>query len=153
MKNENLKSDEAQDALDSISKMKSAGFRRAIPPRWHGAGMSIIIAIGFALYAMKDPGNTPAMFIVLGVVFFAAFSREKNGVLGKELPDTKLGMWALAGVCVFLLTLFFGGIIVRRTYDIAWVPLLTGFVAGATIFFLSESERRYYQKRATGGES
>jgi hypothetical protein len=151
MTNQNLKSDEAQVALDSIEKMKSAGFRRALPPRWYGAGLSLIVAIGFALYAMEDPGNTPALFIVLGVALFVGFSREKIGVFGRELPDTTTGMLALAGVCVFLFALFFGGIVVRRAYDIAWVPLVTGFVAGATIFILSESERRYYLMRAAGG--
>jgi hypothetical protein len=112
--------------------------------------MALIVAIGFALYAMKDPGNTPPLFIILGLVLLIGASREKAGVLGKELPDTKIGIWALAGICLFLLVLFFGGIVIRRAYDIAWVPLVTGSIAGATIFLLGESERRYYQVKAAG---
>ncbi len=151
MTDQNLKPDEAQVALDSIETMKSAGFRRAVPPRWLGAGLSLLIAIAFALYAMKDPGNTPALFITFGVVFFVGFGRGTTGVLERELPDTRTGMWALAGVCIFLFALFFGGIWVRRAYDIAWAPLVTGLIAGTTIFILSESERRYYLMRAAGG--
>ncbi len=151
MTDRNLKSHEAQDALDSIESMNRAGFRRAVPPRWYGIGLSLIIAIGFALFALEDPGNTPALFIVLGMVLFIGASRERIGAFGRDLPDTKTGMWAFVGVCVFLLALFFGGIIVRRAYDIAWVPLLTGFVAGTTVFLLSESERRYYLMRAGNG--
>jgi di/tricarboxylate transporter len=90
------------------------------------------------------------LFIVLGLALFIAAGREKIGASGKELPDTKTGIWALLGIGVFLLALFFGGIIVRRAYDIAWVPLVTGFIAGAAIFLLSESERRYYQLKASG---
>ena len=150
MTKQNLKPDEAQVALDAIEESQRAAFRHAVPPRWYGAGLALIVGIGFALYAMEEPGNTPGLFIVLGLVLFIGASREKLGVFGKELPDTKTGMWALAGVCVFLLALFFGGIMARRAYDIAWVPLVTGFVAGTTIFLLSESARRYYLGRAAG---
>ena len=150
MTDKDIKPDEAQVALNSIEEMQRAGFGRASPPRWFGVGLSIIVAIGFALYAMEDPGNTPALFLVLGMVLFIGASREKIGAFGKELPDTKTGMWALAGICLFLLALFFGGIVIRRAYDIAWVPLVTGSIAGATIFLLGESERRYYRMRAAG---
>jgi len=147
----NIKSDEAQDALDSVEKLKSSGFRRAIPLRWYGVGISIIVAVGFALYALEDPGNSPALFIVLGIALFMGFSRERLNVVGKELPDTKAGIWALVGISAFLFALFFGGIIVRRAYDIAWAPLVTGLIAGITIFLLSESERRFYLKKADEG--
>lgn len=153
MTGKNIKSDEAQDALDSVGKLTSSGFRRAIPPRWYGVGISLIVAIGFALYALEDAGNTPALFIVLGIALFVGFSRERINVFGKELPDTKTGIWALAGICVFLFSLFFGGIFVRRAYDIAWVPLVTGLIAGITIYLLSESERRFYLRKADDGES
>jgi len=151
MVDKNIKSDEAQDALDSIEKMKNSGFRRAAPPRWYAVGMSVIVAIGFALYALESPGNTPALFVVLGIALFVGFSREKLGAFGKELPDTKVGVWALAGICAFLFALFFGGIFIRRAYDISWVPLVTGLIAGITIYLLSESERRYYLAKTNDG--
>lgn len=151
MTGKNIKSDEAQDALDSVEKLKRSGFRRAIPPRWYGVGISLIVAVGFALYALEDPGNSPALFIVLGIALFMGFSRERLNVSGKELPDTKAGIWALVGISAFLFALFFGGILVRRAYDIAWAPLVTGLIAGITIFLLSESERRFYLKKADEG--
>lgn len=151
MTGKNIKLDEAQDALDSVEKAKSAGFRRAMPPRWYGVGISLIVAVGFALYSLEDPGNSPALFIVLGMALFVGFSRERIDVFAKELPNTKPGIWALVGVSAFLFALFFGGIIVRRAYDAAWVPVVTGLIAGITIFFLSESERRFYVKKGDGG--
>lgn len=131
--------------------MTKAGFRRAVPPRWFGIGLSLIVAIGFALYAMDDPGNIPALCIVLGMALFIGASREKLAVLEQDLPGTKTGIWTLVAVCVFLLALFSGGILVKRAYDITWAPLATGFVAGLTIFILSESERRYYLMKAADG--
>ena len=142
-----IRPDEAQNALDSVDKMQSAGFRRARPPRWYGAGISLIVAVGFALYALEDPGSLPGLFIALGIAIFAGISRQKIGAFGRQFPDTKVGIWALVGICAFMITLFFGGIYVRRAYDLAWVPLLTGLIAGLSIFLLSESERRYYIAR------
>lgn len=40
---------------------------------------------------------------------------------------------------------------VRRAYDFVWVPIVTGLIAGITIFLLAESERRYYIKKADEG--
>ena len=145
-------SDEAKNALDSVDKMQSAGFRRALPPRWYGVGISLIVAVGFALYAQNDPGSFPGVFIAVGIALFVGISREKSGgAIGKELPDTSTGKWALAGVCVFLVALFFGGIFIRRSYDLFWVPLVTGLIAGITIYLLSYSERRYYLARGDDG--
>lgn len=145
-------SDEAIDALDSIEKLQRAGFRRAVPPRWYGVGISLIVAVGFALYAQPNPGSFPGVFIAVGIALFVGINRGKSsGAVGKELPDTRSGMWALAGVCVFLVALFFGGIFVRRSYDLFWVPLVTGLIAGITIFLLSYSERRYYLARGDDG--
>lgn len=151
MTDQKLKPGEAEVALDSVDKMQRAGFGHASPPRWFGIGIALIVATGFALYALEDPGNSPALFMTLGMVLFIGASRQKMAVLGKNLPDTRTGMWALAGVSAFLLALFFGGIVIRRAFDIAWVPLLTGAIAGTTIYLLSESERRYNQSKAAGG--
>lgn len=149
-KNKTIDSGAASDALDSVEAMQRAGYRRAQPPRWFGIGIALVIAIGFSLYAQKTPGHVPGLFIALGVALFGGYGRERIGVFGKEFPDTKTGWWALAALCLFLLTLFFGGIYIRRIYDLAWVPVATGLIAGLTILLLSESERRYYIAKGDG---
>lgn len=150
MTKENLRSDEAQIALDSVEAMQSAGFSRASTPRWFGAGLASIIAIGFSLYAMEDPGSIPVVFLVLGMALFVGFSRKRFGAFGKEMPDTRTGKWAFTGVLLFLVALFFSGIALMRALDLAWVPLVTGFIAGLTVFILAEREGRYYRMRAAG---
>ena len=137
-----IKSDEAQDALDTIQRMKTAGRKRGVAPRWYGIGMALIVAVGFALYAQQDPGDFPGIFIALGAGLFAVYSRDKMGAMGRTLPDTKPAIWSLLGLVVFLFVLFFGGIYFRRLYDLAWIPVVTGLIAGTTIFLLSENERR-----------
>ncbi len=146
--NDPMQTGEAQAALETVEKMRGAGLRRAVPPRWYGIGMPVIVAIGFGLYAQEDPGSMPGLVLALGTALFVASSRDKTGVLGKAVPDTRTGVAAFAALIVFLLALFFGGIIIRRTYDLAWVPVVTGLIAGVTIFLLSESERRRYLPKA-----
>jgi hypothetical protein len=146
--NDPIQSGEAQAALDTVEQMRGAGLRRAVPTRWYGIGIPVIVAVGFGLYAQEDPGSLPALVLALGTVLFVASSRDKTGVLGKAVPDTRTGIAAFSALIVFLLTLFFGGIIIRRTYDLAWVPLVTGLIAGVTLFLLNESDRRRYLPQA-----
>jgi len=139
---ESIDTSQARTALSAVEKMGKAGLKRALPPRWHDRGVALIVAVGFALYAQQSPGDFPALFIALGVVLFGAASRERIGAQSSWLPRSSSGKWALLGVSVFLVTLFFGGIYLRRAFDLAWVPLLTGAIAGATLWFLAENERR-----------
>ncbi len=141
-----IKSDEAQDTLDTVERMNAAGRKRGVAPRWYGIGIAIIVAVGFALYAQQDPGDFPGIFIALGVGLFAAYSRDKIGAMGRAIPDTKPAMWGLLGVSIFLLVLFFGGIYFRRVYDLVWIPVVTGLIAGTTLFLLSENERRHFRE-------
>ena len=41
---DNVSPDEAQEALESVVKMEGAGWRRAVPGRWFGAGVAVLIA-------------------------------------------------------------------------------------------------------------
>ena len=150
--NDSIRTDEAQDALHTIEDMHAAGRKRAAPPHWYGIGISLIVATGFALYAQKDPGSIPGLVIALGTALLIASSRDKAGAIGKAVPDTRSGIWVLVAVTAFLLTLFFGGIYVRRAFDLAWVPIATGLIAGITIFLLSVSERRYYLGKVDNGK-
>ena len=149
--NNPIRTDEAQDALETVEQLRTAGLKRAVPPRLYALGISLLVAVGFGLYAQKDPGDIPALVVVLGTALFVAAHREKTGVLGKAVPDTKPGIWTFVIVVVFLLALFFGGIFIRRAYDLTWVPLVTGLIAGTTIFLLSEIERRSYPTKADEG--
>jgi len=151
MTDKNIKAIAARDALDSVEEMQKKSFRRAAPPRWFGMGISLIVAVGFSLYALEDPGSSPGLFIALGIALFVGLSRDKLTVIAKVMPNNKAGFWAIAGIIAFLLALFFGGIFVRRAYDLAWVPLVTGLIAGTTIYLLNESERRYYRSKSDNG--
>ena len=135
-------SDEAQDALNTIEHMNAAGRKRGTAPRWYSIGIALVVAAGFALYAKQDPGDLPGLFIALGVALIAFYSRDKVGATARVMPDTRAAMWGLIGVSLFLVTLFFGAIYLRRLYDMAWIPVVAGLIAGTVIISIGEIERR-----------
>jgi len=148
----NLTPDEAKEALESVVKMESAGWRRAVPDRWFGAVVAVLIASLFALYALQDP-YPYIVFPILGLALFIASAREKSGAYGQDFPTTKANVWAIVLWSAVMLVVFFGSIYIRRAYDAAWVPLVVGLLVGLMVFMASERERRAYLKKTGQGES
>ena len=147
---ENISRGEAQEALESAAKMEGAGWRRAVPDRWLGAGFATLIGGLFALYALEDP-YPYIVFPILGIGLLTAVSmasREKTGAHGRDFPDSKANKWALLLFCIVTVVVFFGSIVIRRTYDAAWVPLVVGALVGVVVYWLSELARRAHIARA-----
>ena len=149
---DNVSPDEAQEALESIVKIERAGWRRAVPDRWFGAGVAVLIASLFALYALEDP-YPYIVFPIVGLAVFITTVREKSGAYGRDFPRTTANLWAIVLFVVVLLVVFFGSIVIRRTYDAAWVPLVAGLVVGLMVFLASENERRAYLRKADQEEA
>ncbi|MGI9201948.1 MAG: hypothetical protein ACR2QL_12870 [Woeseiaceae bacterium] len=137
-----IPADEAKEALNTIDALQSASKKRAATPLWYGIGIALIITIGFSLYAQEDPGDFPGLFIVLGTALLVGYFNDKTGANARALPNTAFGALAFVAVVTFLLVLFFGGIYLRRAFDLPWVPVVTGLIAGATILWLCATERR-----------
>ena len=140
--NSPIPAEEARDALDTIDAVQSASKKRAATPLWYGIGIALITTIGFSLYAQEDPGDFPGLFIILGTVLLVGYFNDKTGVNAKASPNSAIGVLVFVGIVTFLLVLFFGGIYVRRAFDLPWGPVVTGITAGATILWLCASERR-----------
>jgi hypothetical protein len=51
-----------------------------------------------------------------------------------------------------LLVIFFGSIVIRRTYDAAWVSVVAGMLVGLIVFLASKRERRAYLAKAGGDQ-
>jgi len=149
--NNELSPDQAQDALEAVAKMEGAGWRRAVPDRWFGAGVALLIASLFALYALQDP-YPYIVFPIIGLAVFIATAREKSGAYGREFPSTTANVWMHVLFSAVLLIIFFGSIVIRRTFDAAWVPLVAGLLVGLIVFVASESERRAYLMKTGSGE-
>jgi hypothetical protein len=149
--NEKLTADEAREALESVTKMESAGWRRAVPERWFGAGIATLIGSLFAVYALEDP-YPYIVFPIIGIAVLIASGREKVGAYGRDFPDGKSSKLMLALFTVVLFVIFFGSIFIRRTYDAPWVSVIVGLLVGLAVFLASEHERRAYIAKAGGGQ-
>jgi hypothetical protein len=147
VENNDPTSEEAREALDSIKAMESAGYRRAVPQRWFGAGVAFFIASLFALYALEDP-YPYIVFPLIGMGVFIVAAREKVGAYGRDFPSPKANRWGLAVFAIVMVLMFFGTVVIRRTYDAAWVPVAVGIFVGLVVFLVSESERRSYLAKA-----
>lgn len=142
-----LSAQEAQAAVDAVTDMQKASWRRAVPSRRYGVGIALLIASLFALYALNDP--YPYILVpILGLAIFIATSKEKSGIYAQSQLTSKKNIAAFAVVIAFMLALFFGAIMVRRTYDMAWVPIIAGILAGLIIFAGNESARSAFQAKA-----
>ena len=140
---DNVSPGEAQEALGSVVRMERAGWQRAVPDRWFGAGVAVLIASLYSLYALEDP-YPYIVFPIIGLAVFITAARDKSGAYGREFPSAKANAWAMVLFVVVMLIVFFGSIVIRRTYDAAWVPLVAGLLVGLMVFLASESERRAY---------
>ena len=140
----NVTSSDAQEALDSVDKMTNSGWQRGIPKRWLGAAIAVLIGSMFAVYAMDDPGPY-IVFPILALPLVIATAREKTGAYGRELPSSRKDKWKLALFAAVLLVVFFASIIVRRTYNVAWVPVVVGLAVAGLVYFASVRERRAYR--------
>lgn len=143
--------DEAQAALNSIETMESAGYRRAVPRRWFGAGIAFFIASLFALYALQDP--YPYIVLpILGIAILIVSARESAGAYGRDFPATKASKLAFVLFTALMLVAFLGSIFIRRAYDVSWLPVVVGLLAGLLVFWISEGERRSYLAKAEAGQ-
>ena len=148
---DNVTRAEARDALDSADKMESAGWRRGVPERWFGAVISALIGSLCAVSTLQDP-SAYIVFPILALGIVIAITRQKSGAYGREFPNTKADAWKTALFAAVLLVVFFGSIVIRRTYDIAWVPLVAGLLVALLVYLASEHERRAYLAKGAGGE-
>jgi len=149
---DNVTPDDAKKSLESVVKMEDAGWRRAMPDRWFGAGVAVFIAGMFAVYALEDP-YPYIVFPIIGLPLFIATAREKSGAYGRDAPASNVNMWTVVLFITVLLIVFFGSIFIRRAYDAAWVSLVAGVLVGLVVFLTSENARRAHRARVEKAEN
>lgn len=145
--NNSIKPDEAKDALENIRTMESAGNRRAVPKRWFGASVAVLVGSLFALYALEDP-YPYIVFPIIGIGMLFPIMRERAGAYGRDIPASEGKKWVLFVVIAVMGSVFFATVYARRAYDLAWLPVVVGLIVGVLILMISESERRAYLAKA-----
>jgi hypothetical protein len=148
MTDENISSQDAKAALDSIHTSQTAGLARVVPPRWFG--IAIALSTG-AIMTAAAAGETTLITIGLaGLVSAMAMRRKKAGALPDESPKGAMGIISLILLALFGIALMFGTRVATELYAIAWLPFAAGGVMAFLVYVLSLNERAAYFQR-TGG--
>ncbi|MGI9464622.1 MAG: hypothetical protein ACR2OM_11810 [Aestuariivirgaceae bacterium] len=137
----------AEDTRGSPVNMRDTAGKRTPPSRWFGIGAGLLVASLIALYALPDP-YPYIVFPIAGLGIFITAARAKSGAHKHALLAIKANMWASVPVVAMLFFVFFGSVVIRRTYDVYWVPIIAGLLVGLTMFLINESARRSYLARS-----
>lgn len=132
---------EAREALATVSRMQSAGRRLAAPSRWFGAGVAILIAGLFGLYALDDP-YPYVVLPICGLGVLAVAARARNGAALYDLPAIKASLPVFGLAMAALVLAFLGTVFARRAFDLAWLPIVVGLALGLVVVLLNEDARR-----------
>lgn len=141
---------DAREALDAIQRTEHAGLRRAIPPRWFGATVALIV--GGIFVSAATGSSTYTVLLVLALAMVLVFQRDKAGASPKALPSSAIGILALIGLMIFFLLLVAGARVLSDIYGMAWAPLAGGAAVAAIVYILSVSERRSYLAKIGGAK-
>lgn len=141
-------SNEAHEALESIQKMERAALKKAMPPRWFGAIMSLLAGslVSLSVADLRDYH----VFIILSMALVMGYQSQQSGVSGKAV-----GLKRVALVAIIFIPLFFGFIIAGQLLSAmlgqSGAALFAGSLFALVIYTLSIFERRWYQGKTGAG--
>ena len=136
-------SSEARKALDTIQQMKRTAMRRATPPRWFGALISLLAGSLVSLSAADLRQYT--VFIILLMVLVISYQRQKTGVSVKTFPVKTAILGLIILVPLFFL-LIIAAQLLQESLGHVSASLLCGGIFSVIVYLLSLFERRWYDK-------
>jgi hypothetical protein len=144
-----LDAEDAKNALESIQSLEGAALQHAMPSKWFGIAMAVIV--GLMIFLVGSGLRDYYVFPILAIPLIIAIQRSKAKASPKAEPVSKPGLVALSGLLVFFVLLIVVAIVLRTNYGLALAPAICGLIAAITVYFLSNSERKDYQNRIDKG--
>ena len=144
-----MDAEDAKNALDSIQSLESTALQHAMPSKWFGIAMAIIV--GLLVFLVGSGFRDYYVFPILAIPLLIAVQRSKAKASPKVEPLSKPGLAALSGLLVFFVLLIVAAIVLRTNYGLAPAPAICGLIATITIYLVSNSERKDYQNRINKG--
>lgn|GEM_PF-1869676 len=142
---------EAQDALNTIQSMESAGLQRGLPPRWFGLAMALPAGVLFALAGLEISRLYMAPIFLL-MVFAVIYQIRKAGVLVKPYPSRRALILVVVGVVAILAPLIFIARELRDTFGFL-APLSLGVIVALASLCAFVLERRAYLTKIKAGKT
>lgn len=133
MENEkkHINSKEAQEALDSIKKMKSAGLKRVLPiPIWIGAILALLIGLQIGLLGAQI--RTYNILLIILICIMVVVIANQNRIAGAT-EKIDFSNRALITLIICLIPTYFLLIITAQylkvNFGYNWAPFATGILA------------------------
>jgi len=146
--NENITTEDANQALNVVMKMERTGLQQSLPPTWFGLVMAF--AIGLLVLIIAAALRDYYVFPIIAIPLILAIRAKKTQALPKTEPMGIRGIIAMFSLIVLFLALIVGGRLFLEIYQITWAPLVAGIIAALVVYLLSIAERNHYIKRING---
>ena len=136
-------SSEAHKALDTIQQMKRAAMRRATPPHWFGALISLLAGSLVSLSAADLRQYIVFIILLMGLVI--SYQTQKTGVSAKKFPFKTMVLGLIILVPLFFLMIIAAQLL-QESLGYVSASLLCGGIFSVIVYLLSLVERRWYDK-------
>jgi hypothetical protein len=136
-----IQSKEAQEALDSINKMKYAGLKRVLPtPIWLGAILGILIGTQIALLGAEIRMYNTILIVLIIILVIAIISKTQSAEVAERILFSKR-------------TIIISGQYLNYHFEYNWAPFVIGSFFTIGIWSLMIGAYRAYNKRLNTSRS
>ena len=146
--NENITSEDAQQALNVVMKMERASLQQSIPPTWFGIVMAFVV--GILVFTIAAALRDYYVFPIIAIPLTLVVRSKKTQALPKTASMGITGVVAMLSLVVIFIVLIVGGRLFMEIYELTWAPIVAGIIAAIVVYLLSIAERNHYLKRING---
>jgi len=148
-KKTHIKSEEAQEALDSIKQMEHAGLKRLLPtPRWLLAILGTLIGTQIALLGAEIRTYNTILIVLIVIMSIAIINKSQSAGVRERIFLSKRTI-IICLICI--IPLYFLAIIsgqyLNNHFEYYWAPFAIGAFVTISIWSLAVSAHRSYINR------
>lgn len=125
---------EAQEAFGSAERMRLAGLRRGLYPRWFAAATALWAGVSATLIAVESP--VWILLFVAGLIGYQLY-RRKKGAWVQEV-NSRRELLLVVALAILVCLIAAGGYVGRQHFDISWAPVISGATIALGLFLLME---------------
>jgi len=139
--NKHLKSQDAQEALDSIKKMENAGLKRIVPAsRLLGAILAILIGTQIALLGAGIRTYNTILIVLIVIMTIAIINKNRSaGVTERILLSKRKIFILLCCIIPLYFSAIIGGQYLHSHFNYFWAPFVIGGIVTISIWSLIAS--------------
>lgn len=148
-KNKQIKSKEAQEALDSIKEMEHVGLKRVLPtPKLLGAILALLIGTQIASLGAEIRTYNTILIVLIIIISIAIINKNQSAGVAERILLSKqtiiIGLICI--ISLYFLAIISGQYLINH-YEYYWAPFVIGAFVTISIWILVVSAQRSYINR------